>query len=121
MKRNLKVVLVFLIFCIFISLPTYTKNTFATTLNNEMKIYSINIGNENRGDSTLVESNGEFLLMDIGEEGSYPYIDRFLSEKKITHFSLYFSLSSSAPTLPSRWTAERSENSNMRISTQPPL
>ena len=91
MKRFLKVLLLNLIIGIFIVLLVPIKNALATTSNNEMKIYSINIGNENRGDSTLVESNGEFLLMDIGDEGSYPYIDRFLSEKKVTHFSLYFS------------------------------
>ena len=91
MKRFLKVVLIILIFGILIIFPTSTQKTLAATYNNEMKIYSINIGEGNKGDSTLVESNGEFLLMDIGVEGSYPYIDSFLSEKKITHFSLYFS------------------------------
>lgn len=64
--------------------------SFATN-NNEMNIYSINIGEGNKGDSTLVESNGEFLLMDIGVGESYPYIDKFLSENNITNFSLYFS------------------------------
>lgn len=91
MKRFLKVLLLNLIIGIFIAVLVPIKSVLATTLNKEMKIYSINIGNENRGDSTLIESNGEFLLMDIGVEGSYPYIDSFLSEKKITHFSLYFS------------------------------
>ena len=90
MKKFLKVFLVTVFIVLMVFLFANTKNAFATT-NNEMKIYSINIGNENKGDSTLVESNGEFLLMDIGDEGSYPYIDKFLSEKKITHFSLYIS------------------------------
>lgn len=67
MKRFLKVLLLNFIIGIFIFLLVPNKNTLAVALNNEMKIYSINIGNENRGDSTLVESNGEFLLMDIGE------------------------------------------------------
>ena len=49
MKRFLKVVLIILIFGILIILPTFKKNTLAS-YNNEMKIYSINIGEGNKGD-----------------------------------------------------------------------
>lgn len=88
MKSFLKIVL---IVNIIVFSFLFIKNTSYATNNDEMKIYAINIGKDNKGDSTLVESNGEFLLMDIGVEESYPYIDKFLSEKGITHFSLYFS------------------------------
>ena len=59
--------------------------------NKQMIIYSLNVGEGINGDSTLIESNGEYLLMDIGERASYQYINQFLQEKNITHFSLYFS------------------------------
>ena len=63
-----------------------------------MKIYAINIGS-NMGDAVLIESDGKYLLMDIGYSdsstgqttGSYAYVKNFLNERGITSLSLYYS------------------------------
>jgi glucan-binding YG repeat protein len=61
------------------------------TQENQMNIYSINVGQGINGEATLVESNGEYLLMDIGDRASFEYVRNFLQEKGLTHFSIYLS------------------------------
>lgn len=56
----------------------------------ELNIYGIYLGDD-YGDSTLVESNGEYLLIDIGQYKSYPYVKAFLDSKGVTKLSLYYS------------------------------
>lgn len=89
MKKILKLFLLILLINTFL-LICMPINVLAKN-NNEMQIYSINIGKGNNGDSTLVESNGEYLLMDLGVDKSYSYVNKFLSDRGITHFSLYIS------------------------------
>ena len=97
MKKNAKFLVVIVLVCIFYLFGS--NKCFAngdgevgsTSNNQEMNIYSINVGQGINGESTLVESNGEYLLMDIGDRASYENINSFLQEKNITHFSLYLS------------------------------
>ncbi|MCC8073232.1 MAG: hypothetical protein LIO62_03810, partial [Clostridiales bacterium] len=63
----------------------------ANAATDEMEIYSIYLGDGNNGDSTLVKSGDEYLLMDVGVFESYSYVDEFLQSKGVTHFSLYLS------------------------------
>lgn len=58
-----------------------------------MNIYCIYLGepDNNAGDSVLVESNGQYLLMDLGSAAGYPYIKAFLQERGVTELSLYIS------------------------------
>lgn len=56
----------------------------------EMNIYGIYLG-DNHGDCTLIESKGEYLLMDSGQYVSYPYIKAFLDKMGVTKLSLYYS------------------------------
>lgn len=57
----------------------------------EMTIYGIYLGEGNKGDSVLLESKGEYLLMDIGQETATPYVVAQLQNLGVTHLSLYFS------------------------------
>jgi beta-lactamase superfamily II metal-dependent hydrolase len=57
----------------------------------EMTIYGIYLGTELKGDSVLLESRGEYLLMDIGQEPSASYVIKELQKVGVTHLSLYFS------------------------------
>ncbi|MFV0465959.1 MAG: hypothetical protein ACK5ML_07790 [Lachnospiraceae bacterium] len=58
-----------------------------------MAVYEIALGSDadEGGDATLIESNGRYLLMDLGTEESYPYIKQFLKNKGVTTLSLYYS------------------------------
>ena len=58
-----------------------------------MNIDCIYLGepDNNAGDSVLVESNGKYLLMDVGSKDSYPYIKKFLQERRVTTLSVYIS------------------------------
>lgn len=61
-----------------------------------MKIYAINLG-DNPGDSVLIESDGEYLLMDLGESksgratGAYAYVKKLLTDLNVKKLSLYYS------------------------------
>lgn len=64
-------------------------NAFA--VETEMTIYSLNCGEGNNGDSTLIKSGNEYLLMDVGVRNSYTEINNALKSLGVTHFSLYIS------------------------------
>ena len=89
LKRNLKMILTVL--AIITAVLIYRPTNVYGVASKEMKIYSINVGDGNNGDSTLVESNGEYLLMDIGVEESYENVESFLSNLGVESFSIYFS------------------------------
>lgn len=77
--------------CLFLCLISVTDVNAAS--GNNMNIYCIYLGepDANAGDSVLVESNGQFLLMDVGSKDSYPYIKQFLKERGVTRLSVYIS------------------------------
>ena len=76
------------------------ESTFAdievTTATPTMKIYAIYLGG-NPGDAVLLESNGEYILMDIGDstagkkKGSYASVKALLDKLGVKKLSLYYS------------------------------
>ncbi|MCR5784404.1 MAG: hypothetical protein K6G40_02015 [Eubacterium sp.] len=56
-----------------------------------MNIYGIYLGTVAQGDATLVESDGEYLLMDVGQYESYSYVKKFLKSRGVTKLSVYIS------------------------------
>lgn len=57
----------------------------------EMKIYAMYLGNEDKGDSVLLESKGHYLLMDIGVASHADAIIRQLRALNVTNVDIYFS------------------------------
>ena len=57
----------------------------------EMTIYSIGLGVGNNGDATLVCSEGNYLLMDVGVREAFPAVEKFLDEQPIERLSIYLS------------------------------
>ena len=56
----------------------------------DMIVYSIDLKGA-KGDATLVESDGEFLLMDTGVADAWDTLDAFLKSKGVTRLSVYVS------------------------------
>lgn len=59
-----------------------------------MRVYAVWIGGASgnvKGDCVLVESGGEYLLMDIGSPESYVSVKAFLQQLGVTKLSLYYS------------------------------
>ena len=57
----------------------------------EMTLHGMYLGENSKGDSVLLESKGEYLLMDIGMYYGTPYVIEELEDLGIDHISLYFS------------------------------
>ncbi len=57
----------------------------------EMTLHGIYLGENSKGDSVLLESQGEYLLMDIGMYYGTPYVIEELEDLGIDHLSIYFS------------------------------
>lgn len=55
-----------------------------------MTLHAIYIG-ANHGDAVLLESNGEYLLMDMGTNKSYDNVSNYLKSIGVTKLSLYYS------------------------------
>lgn len=62
-----------------------------TVSGSQMKIHAIYLGEEDYGDSVLLESEGEYLLMDMGTKNSYPTIKKYLDKQGVKKLSLYYS------------------------------
>lgn len=86
MKKKLAVI--FGVLCCVLILGF--SNSAEAAGNSHMRIYGIYLGNS-QGDAVLVESGGEYLLMDMGEAASYPYVKAFLQKMNVEHLSLYLS------------------------------
>ncbi len=56
----------------------------------DMVIYSIDLKGA-KGDATLLESGGEYLLMDTGASDAWDTLDAFLKSKGVTRLSVYVS------------------------------
>lgn len=57
----------------------------------EMTLHGMYLGENSKGDSVLLESRGEYLLMDIGMYYGTPYVIEELEDLGIDHLTLYFS------------------------------
>lgn len=57
----------------------------------EMTLHGIYLGENSKGDAVLLESKGEYLLMDIGMYYGTPYVAEELLDLGIDHVSVYFS------------------------------
>lgn len=57
----------------------------------ELNIYAIYLNNEIKGESVLLESKGQYLLMDIGAHSHLPAVIDQLQELGIKELSVYFS------------------------------
>lgn len=69
---------------------TNTSVQVTATEKDQMNIYGIYL-NGISGDAVLIESAGEYLLMDLGISASYPYIKSFLDALGVERLSLYIS------------------------------
>ena len=57
----------------------------------ELNIYAIYLGNDIKGESVLLESKGQYLLMDIGAESHLPAVIDQLQTLGVREVSVYFS------------------------------
>lgn len=63
----------------------------ASPLDKELNIYAMYLENEEKGDAVLLESKGEYLLMDMGVASKASSIIRQLEALHVTEISVYFS------------------------------
>ena len=87
MKQLYKLLLSFTLLLTMVILVPYTVKAADT----EMTIYGIYLESEDKGESVLLESDGHYLLMDIGSSGSVPAIIKQLQKLGVTELDLYFS------------------------------
>lgn len=83
-----------ILFCLVISLLGmigYKEPVEAETVKNEMNLYVMYLENEEKGDSVLMESKGEYLLMDMGVDTHLKPIIHQLKTLGVTKLSIYFS------------------------------
>ena len=59
--------------------------------NTELNIYAMYLGDEDKGDSVLLESKGHYLLVDIGASAHAKAIIRQLNKLGVTHVDIMFS------------------------------
>lgn len=80
-----------LILCIAFSL--LPPETAKADNGKQMNIYCIYLGEpaENAGDAVLIESQGQYLLMDLGSVNGYSYVRDFLKQRGVNKLSLYLS------------------------------
>lgn len=91
MKRFKKLFFVFTVLFLSFTITPSMNTTGAS--NAEMNIYSIYLGADDNqaGDAVLVESGGQYLLMDLGPVKAYPNVKNFLKQIGVTELSLYIS------------------------------
>lgn len=90
MKQK-KITMVLAGLCLLL-LGLFTWNSSETyAADTEMTLHGMYLGENSKGDSVLLESKGEYLLMDIGMYYGTPYVIEELEDLGITHVSLYFS------------------------------
>ena len=81
MKQLYKLLLSFTLLLTMVILVPYTVKAADT----EMTIYGIYLESEDKGESVLLESDGHYLLMDIGSSGSVPAIIKQLQNRVCVH------------------------------------
>ena len=88
-KKNTCFLLTILSFVLLLTF-SYPKAVHAESVS-ECNIYALYLGSEDKGDSTLLESQGHYLLVDIGSAGNTPAIISQLTSLGITHVDIMFS------------------------------
>lgn len=73
----------------FVSLLLGNSNVYAD--NKELNIYAIYLNNDVKGESVLLESRGQYLLMDIGADSHLPAVIDQLQTLGVREVSIYFS------------------------------
>lgn len=86
-KEKLQLLISSLI-CIILLVPV--SNIYGAT-GSEMNIYGLFLESDDKGESTLLESNGHYILMDLGSYSSIPAIVKHINNLKIKEIDLYFS------------------------------
>ena len=91
MKQK-KITMVMVSLCLML-LGLFFWNSAETTYaaDTEMTLHGMYLGENSKGDSVLLESRGEYLLMDIGMYYGTPYVIEELEDLGIDHVTLYFS------------------------------
>lgn len=82
-----------LVLCLLLSGALSVKEAFAKTKEQvDFKVHAINLEAGNiKGDAVLVESRGEFLLIDTGEEDKTHQVINYLKKMGVTKLSIYIS------------------------------
>ena len=69
----------------------FTTDVQASTDDKELNIYVLYLNSDDKGDSTLLESRGHYLLIDIGAASHAPAIIRQLQTLGVSHVDIMFS------------------------------
>ncbi len=77
--------------CLMLGLLFWNNAETTYAADTEMTLYGMYLGENSKGDSVLLESKGEYLLMDIGMYYGTPYVIEELEHLGIDHITLYFS------------------------------
>ena len=88
MLKKVKTLFLVLVMMVAIIAPTLA---IKAEENKELDIYAMYLGNTEKGDSTLLVSKGQYLLIDIGAASSAPAIISQLQKLGITHVDVLFS------------------------------
>lgn len=88
MLKKVKTLFLVLVMMVAIIVPTLA---IKAEENKELDIYAMYLGDTEKGDSTLLVSKGQYLLIDIGAASSAPAIISQLQELGITHVDVLFS------------------------------
>ena len=89
-KRVFAVILIFSI--LFLSFPAeQAKAETNPGINTEMNIYAMYLGDGEKGDSVLLESQGHYLLVDIGDASQASVIGSQLNRLGAAHVDILFS------------------------------
>lgn len=86
--RKKAVVFILIIYTLFVLVPA--ERVQAET-NTEMNIYAMYLGDEEKGDSVLLESKDHYLLVDIGDATQASVIGEQLTELGAAHVDILFS------------------------------
>ena len=90
MKRIAKRVTLALFSVMLVLLLEMNEKVYAEE-SKELNIYAIYLNNDIKGESVLLESKGQYLLMDIGAESHLPAVIDQLQTLGVREVSVYFS------------------------------
>ena len=89
-KKKIGYLFIFLSCFIFTLCMSETK-VCASEFDKELNIYAMYLEDEEKGDAVLLESKGQYLLMDMGVASKAASIIRQLNALQVTEISVYFS------------------------------
>lgn len=80
-----------IVLCMVTGLGVNGMGVQAATTSKEMNIYGIYLKTNDKGDSVLMESKGQYLLMDVGAYSNVAAIIEQLQKLKVTNIDIYLS------------------------------